>query len=156
MYTCEAIGSNASHNCSRLVRLITKVDSELICFASARSVTSRSLMPRASRYSVGAIVAPRMLAASESVSAANCPIVSMLSRFSLIFCDRADAPQSTHRQLPPNNRCSSTRQTNPNAVGFTGPEIILAIDFPDPAPTKAIKPVSSHTRGRKEHFDIGG
>ncbi len=144
---CSAIGSMALSNWSRVVRSTAKVDSALICLASARSATGRSSMPRASRCSAGPIVAPRMLAASASLSAASCPTVSMPKRFSFSSAT-GPIPQSLRTGSPPSSSCSSARLTTLTPSGLARPEAILAICLPEPAPTEAIKPVSSRTRRR--------
>ncbi|CFR98509.1 Uncharacterised protein [Mycobacterium tuberculosis] len=150
---CSAMESIASCNCSMVVRSTANVDSALICLASARSTTGRSSMPRASRCSAGPIVAPRMLAASASLSAASCPIVSMPSRCSFSSAT-GPMPHSRRTGNPLRSACSSACRTTRMPSGLARPEAILAICLPEPAPTEAIRPVSSRTRRRNRSQNV--
>src|SRR5271155_1936698 len=108
-WACSAIGAIASRNSSSVVRSVAKVDSALICLATARSATGRSSIPWASRCNAGPIVAPRMLAASASLSAAMCPIVSIPSRRSFSSAT-GPIPHSLRTARPSSSRFSSARR----------------------------------------------
>ncbi|CNH58083.1 Uncharacterised protein [Mycobacterium tuberculosis] len=105
-------------------------------------------MPRANRCSAGPTVAPRMLATSASVSAASWPMVSMPSRFSFSSAT-GPMPHSLRTGNPPSSARSSARGTTRMPSGLASPEAILAICLPEPAPTEAIRPVSSRTLRRR-------
>ena len=145
---CSPIGPAASRSWSRVVRSSGKVDSALICLAGAFSETGRSSMPRASWCSAEPTVGPRMLAASASDSAANAPMVSMPSRCSFSSAT-GPMPHSRRTGRPCSSTLSSSRRTTRMPSGLARPEAILAICFPDPAPTEATSPVSWRTLARK-------
>ena len=147
-WACSAIGAAASRSASSVMRSAAKVDSALICLASARSVTGRSSMPRAHRWSAGPMVAPRMLADSASVNAASCPTVSTPSRCSLSSAT-GPIPHSRRTGNPSRSARSSSGRITRTPSGLASPEAILAICFPEPAPTEATSPVCSRTRRRR-------
>ena len=92
-------------------------------------------MPRASRCSAGPTVAPRMLATSASVRAANWPIVSMPSRCSFSSAT-GPMPHSRRTGNPPSSDRSSARRTTRMPSGLASPDAILAICLPEPAPDR--------------------
>ena len=152
-WACSAIRTAASRSCSIVPRSAAKVDSALICLASARSATGRSSIPRASRCRPGPTPAPRMLATSASVSAASCPTVSMPSR-----CNRSSAtgpiPHSRRTGRPASNAASSSGRTTRRPSGLARSEAILAICLPEPAPTEATRPVRSRIRRRNSAQNV--
>ena len=145
---CSPIGPAASRSWSRVVRSSGKVDSALICLAGAFSATGRSSMPRASWCSDGPTVGPRMLAASASDKAAKAPMVSMPSRCSFSSAT-GPMPHSRRTERPCSRTFSSSCRTTRTPSGLARPEAILAICFPDPAPTEATSPVSWRTLARR-------
>ena len=88
-----------------------------------------------------------MSAASASDSAAKAPMVSMPSRCSFSSAT-GPMPHSRRTGRPCSRTLSSSRRTTRTPSGLASPEAILAICFPDPAPTEATSPVSWRTLAR--------
>ena len=146
-WACSAIDIDACRSWSRVVRSTSKVDSALICLASARSTTGRSSIPLASNRNAGPAAPPRMLAASASDSAASALTVSTPNRRNLSSAT-GPIPHSRRTGRPASSRCSSSRRITRTPSGLANPEAIFAICLPDPAPTEVTRPVCSRTRNR--------
>ncbi len=116
-WACSAMASIASCCCSRLVRSVAKVDSTLICLASARSATGRSSMPRASWCSAGPIVAPRIVGYLGVGQRRQLPDRLDAEPMQLLLGHRPNPPEPAHRQRVEQQTFLGARH-HPNAVGF--------------------------------------